>query len=277
MRAPRSKPDAELLEDKGAILATVHEWLKHDDPNLRKIAQSLLDELKKSNQAQSIESYSVLLPEGKPRESARKMAKQFYQQRGIANSTLQGEDAKQTENDLNHCNECGSLLTEPRQFNLMFKTYVGPVEDPDSVAYLRPETAQAIFAQFKSVLEVSRQKVPFGICQIGNRKFGLGLGSLAQLLGRTAGQLVPKHRSATQFAGRILAEAGGTRALRASHRGHPLQIPLQQTRRERRVDGRRVGRHRRPQRFRPFSAPAFLRQTDGRVRRRVEGRLGEAR
>src|SRR6266545_1371667 len=167
MRAPRSKPDAELLEDKGAILATVHEWLKHDDPNLRKIAHSLLDELKKSNQAQSIESYSVLLPEGKPRESARKMAKQFYQQRGIANSTLQGEDAKQTENDLNHCNECGSLLTEPRQFNLMFKTYVGPVEDPDSVAYLRPETAQAIFAQFKSVLEVSRQKVPFGICQIG--------------------------------------------------------------------------------------------------------------
>jgi len=164
---PAQNLTQKLLEDKGAILATVHEWLKHDDPNLRKIAQSLLDELKKSNQAQSIESYSVLLPEGKPRESARKMAKQFYQQRGIANSTLQGEDAKQTENDLNHCNECGSLLTEPRQFNLMFKTYVGPVEDPDSVAYLRPETAQAIFAQFKSVLEVSRQKVPFGICQIG--------------------------------------------------------------------------------------------------------------
>src|SRR5204862_6958922 len=58
-------------------------------------------------------------------------------------------------------------LTPPRQFNLMFKTYVGPVESEENVAYLRPETAQAIFAQFKTVLEVSRQKVPFGIAQIG--------------------------------------------------------------------------------------------------------------
>src|SRR5207247_8941346 len=49
----------------------------------------------------------------------------------------------------------------------MFKTYVGPVESEENVAYLRPETAQAIFAQFKNVLETSRQKVPFGICQIG--------------------------------------------------------------------------------------------------------------
>jgi glycyl-tRNA synthetase len=63
--------------------------------------------------------------------------------------------------------ENGSLLTEPRLFNLMFKTYVGPVESAENVAYLRPETAQAIFAQFKNVAEVSRQKIPFGICQIG--------------------------------------------------------------------------------------------------------------
>jgi len=49
----------------------------------------------------------------------------------------------------------------------MFKTYVGPVETEDNVAYLRPETAQAIFAQFKNVSDISRQKVPFGICQIG--------------------------------------------------------------------------------------------------------------
>ena len=49
----------------------------------------------------------------------------------------------------------------------MFKTFVGPVESEDNVAYLRPETAQAIFAQFKNVLETSRQKVPFGIAQIG--------------------------------------------------------------------------------------------------------------
>lgn len=58
-------------------------------------------------------------------------------------------------------------LTEPRQFNLMFKTYVGPVEDDKNVTYLRPETAQAIFVQFKNVLETSRVKPPFGIAQIG--------------------------------------------------------------------------------------------------------------
>ena len=49
----------------------------------------------------------------------------------------------------------------------MLKTYVGPVESADNVSYLRPETAQAIFVQFKNVLEVSRQRVPFGICQAG--------------------------------------------------------------------------------------------------------------
>ena len=66
------------------------------------------------------------------------------------------------------CTNCESTdLTEPRPFNLMFKTFVGPVESEDNVAYLRPETAQAIFAQFKNVLETSRQKVPFGIGQIG--------------------------------------------------------------------------------------------------------------
>ena len=66
------------------------------------------------------------------------------------------------------CTACGSSeLTEPRAFNLMFKTFIGPVEDESSVAYLRPETAQGIFAQFSNVLAVSRQKIPFGIAQIG--------------------------------------------------------------------------------------------------------------
>jgi len=64
-------------------------------------------------------------------------------------------------------NDCHGEKTEPRAFNLMFQTNVGPVQDDSSVAYLRPETAQAIFAQFKNVLETSRQKVPFGIAQIG--------------------------------------------------------------------------------------------------------------
>ncbi len=66
------------------------------------------------------------------------------------------------------CPNCGGKdLTEPRAFNLMFKTYVGATEDESSITYLRPETAQAIFVQFKNVLEVSRKKLPFGIAQIG--------------------------------------------------------------------------------------------------------------
>ena len=63
--------------------------------------------------------------------------------------------------------ECHGEKTAPRAFNLMFQTYVGPVRDESAIAYLRPETAQAIFAQFKNVLETSRQKVPFGIAQTG--------------------------------------------------------------------------------------------------------------
>src|SRR5213596_1698747 len=66
------------------------------------------------------------------------------------------------------CPNCGGKdLTEPRAFNLMFKTYVGATEDEASITYLRPETAQSIFVQFKNVLEVSRKKLPFGIAQIG--------------------------------------------------------------------------------------------------------------
>lgn len=65
------------------------------------------------------------------------------------------------------CPECGGELTEARQFNLMFQTHVGATADSQSIAYLRPETCQSIFTQFKNVLVSSRQKVPFGIAQIG--------------------------------------------------------------------------------------------------------------
>jgi glycyl-tRNA synthetase len=67
------------------------------------------------------------------------------------------------------CPNCGKVgqFTPARTFQMMFKTYVGPVEDDASVAYLRPETAGGIFAQFANVLETSRQKIPFGIAQIG--------------------------------------------------------------------------------------------------------------
>jgi len=65
------------------------------------------------------------------------------------------------------CPACGGELTEARQFNLMFKTFMGPVEDEASVVYLRPETAQGIYVNFDNVQTVSRLKIPFGIAQIG--------------------------------------------------------------------------------------------------------------
>ena len=66
------------------------------------------------------------------------------------------------------CPRCGSRdLTEPRPFNLMFKTNVGPVEDGSAFAYLRPETAQSIFTNFKNVLDSTSAKLPFGVAQIG--------------------------------------------------------------------------------------------------------------
>ena len=67
------------------------------------------------------------------------------------------------------CPVCGTKgkFTEPRQFNLMFKTFMGPLEDDSAVAYLRPETAQGAYVNFKNVLDSSRVKVPFGIAQVG--------------------------------------------------------------------------------------------------------------
>lgn len=66
------------------------------------------------------------------------------------------------------CPVCGSKdFTDPQDFNLMFKTFIGPIEDKASVAYLRPETAQSMFTDFKLALESSRMKVPFGIAQVG--------------------------------------------------------------------------------------------------------------
>jgi glycyl-tRNA synthetase len=65
------------------------------------------------------------------------------------------------------CHQCGGELTEPRMFNLMFKTFMGPVEDDTNVVYLRPETAQGIFVNFDNVLTSTRKKLPFGIAQIG--------------------------------------------------------------------------------------------------------------
>lgn len=115
----------------------------------------------------SQEPIAVLLPSGKPPESARKIATAFYQSKGVKQPILQGERAEKVENSTDFHPESQVELTAARPFNLMFKTHVGPLESEENVAYLRPETAQAIFAQFKNVLETSRQKVPFGIAQMG--------------------------------------------------------------------------------------------------------------
>jgi glycyl-tRNA synthetase len=65
------------------------------------------------------------------------------------------------------CPQCGGELSEPRNFNLMFKTHMGPVEEEGNEIFLRPETAQGIFVNFKNVLQFSRKRPPFGIAQVG--------------------------------------------------------------------------------------------------------------
>ncbi|RYZ69082.1 MAG: glycine--tRNA ligase, partial [Proteobacteria bacterium] len=76
------------------------------------------------------------------------------------------DEAKLAANECPNCGKKGTL-TEPRQFNLMFKTHMGPVEESANVVYLRPETAQGIYVNFLNVQQSARQKVPFGIAQIG--------------------------------------------------------------------------------------------------------------
>jgi len=127
---------------------------------------------KYGRQGRSLErNFSVLVSSEAETARAERVAQEFYEKQGLIAPIPRLAKKEQVKDSTGFNSENGpgkgAELTPPRQFNLMFKTYVGPVEDPDSVAYLRPETAQAIFAQFKTILEVSRQKVPFGICQIG--------------------------------------------------------------------------------------------------------------
>jgi glycyl-tRNA synthetase len=79
-----------------------------------------------------------------------------------------GESCRHCEARRTLCPDCGKgELTAPRQFNLMFKTFMGPVEDAAALSYLRPETAQGIFVNFDNVLQSMRIKLPFGVAQIG--------------------------------------------------------------------------------------------------------------
>jgi len=74
---------------------------------------------------------------------------------------------KADEIEKNKCPECGGELSKPRKFNLMMKTFMGPVEDKASLTYLRPETCQGIYINFLNVLNSMRLKIPFGMAQIG--------------------------------------------------------------------------------------------------------------
>ncbi|MGZ8901576.1 MAG: glycine--tRNA ligase [Limisphaerales bacterium] len=115
--------------------------------------------------------FLALLPEGKPAESARKLARQFYMSRGLVNPVLLRERTQRiskTDRLASSFNpENGALLSPPRHFNLMLRTNLGATGNESSIAYLRPETAQSIFVQFKNVLDTARKKIPFGIAQIG--------------------------------------------------------------------------------------------------------------
>lgn len=107
-------------------------------------------------------------------KDAKKKAKALLKQKDMKGTKIEAfafkEVVEATEEEMAQIPSPGSgkpTLTMPRDFNLMFQTKVGATADTDNTAYLRPETAQGIFINFKNVLNTSRQKIPFGIAQIG--------------------------------------------------------------------------------------------------------------
>ena len=149
----------------GKIRAYLQQWQEKWIGN-SSLIKYLQDFAGKHEGHYSTEPFAVLIPIGKPPESAQKIAQEFYRQQRIRNPELLGEEKRKVENSIDFHPESGVELTGARPFNLMFKTEIGAAQ-PAVIGYLRPETAQAIFAQFKNVLETSRQKVPFGIAQVG--------------------------------------------------------------------------------------------------------------
>lgn len=127
---------------------------------------------------ESQRAYAVLVSDASPQEErkAQKTARNFYAQflpdKTISPKkiTLLGQSSSTETNTTRYNPQNGSLLTTPKAFNLMFQTKVGASsndDDPNAIAYLRPETAQSIFTQYKNILDTSRLKLPFGIAQIG--------------------------------------------------------------------------------------------------------------
>ncbi len=176
-KLPANPPLSRIIGDHGVIPSSSKSPIEYD-PNYPMDLEA--DELVKEIDPVAFDHvkgkvypviFLVLLPAGKPPQSARKIAQQFYENRGLTRPVLLGEKAEpiKKEHPLSRRfnPENGALLSPSRAFNLMFKTYVGATEDESSMTYLRPETAQSIFVQFKNILEVSRKKLPFGIAQIG--------------------------------------------------------------------------------------------------------------
>ncbi len=125
----------------------------------------------------SEKEFSILLTakDDKSLKQARKSAQQFYSQqapKGTQPGSIElREESEEEVTDSTRYNPAnGSLVTEAREFNLMFKTKIGATSDdndPNAVGWLRPETAQNIFCQYKNILDSSRMKLPFGIAQVG--------------------------------------------------------------------------------------------------------------
>ncbi len=119
--------------------------------------------------------YGVLAPTPHDFDKARKTARQYYAMLAGKNASqkdieLLGENTEEVTESTSFNPNNGSWLTEPREFNLMFKTKIGASsddDDPNATAWLRPETAQSIFCQYKNISDSSRVKLPFGIAQIG--------------------------------------------------------------------------------------------------------------
>ena len=104
-----------------------------------------------------------------PLVECKKCHKRFRYDHLLENKSLEPKHDKAkpiNKKDLS-CPDCGGELTDVKQFNMMLKTFIGPVEDSAAVAYLRPETAGGIFVNFKNVLDTQRMRLPFGIAQIG--------------------------------------------------------------------------------------------------------------
>lgn len=131
---------------------------------------------KDENSDKTIEKpFAVLVPEGKQEleRSATKLAKQYYREL-LGNGSKPVPEAPQSSpgpvEEILYNPENGVRLSEPRSFDLMLSTKLGALasdDDPKATAYLRPETAQSIFCQYKNILDSNRVKLPFGIAQIG--------------------------------------------------------------------------------------------------------------